>query len=162
MKIFQRLCGLLCAPTPDARLRSGAYIARKKPVELLATPVTQAHSVDTWEGARQAFVGDYLMTGIKGEHWPVAGAKFSTLYETLEQHPDGSLKVRKRVINLAVYQIYKALIFRAGGENFHAQHGDFIIAQDDSNCYPCAPDVFFETFEIVRPARADEQPNFFI
>jgi hypothetical protein len=158
MRIFKHLCRLF-NPTPQ-RIRSRTYIARKKPVELYALRVRQEQVIDTWEGTRTAFVGDYLMTGIQGEHWPVPGDKFEELYDIIEQKTDDTLKVRKRIMEVPVCQIYHDLTFSGNGEDFNAHTGDFIIAYSDGSCYPCVPDVFFETFEIIRPATPAEEPDF--
>lgn len=136
--------------------RSPTYIARRKPVELRAEPVTEEHVVDTWEGPRTAFVGDYIMTGVKGERWPVPGEDFPRLYEVVEAHDDGALTVRKRQMELAVYQTYRPLTFRIRDEDFYAETGYFIVSYDEEDRYPCAPDVFFETFEVLRPATEEE------
>ncbi|MBN1965147.1 MAG: hypothetical protein JW910_10910 [Anaerolineae bacterium] len=133
--------------------RSTTYIARRRPIEMLAEPVATQCVVDTWEGPRTAYPGDFIMTGVKGEHWPVPGAGFDELYEVLGPVEDGpQLRVRKRVMELRTFQTYEPLRFRVHGEDFHAETGYFIVAYEDGSCYPCEPNVFFETFQIVRQA----------
>lgn len=139
--------------------RSLTYIARRKPVRLIARKVEREQTVETWEGPRQAHPGDYVMTGIKGEHWPVPASQFGDLYEIEDKMENGDLHVRKRVMELPVFQTYRVLDFEARGENFHAGVGYFIIRHPDNNMYPCEPLVFFKTFEIIREARQDEEFN---
>ncbi len=141
----------------DTAARSAIYIVRRRPVELIAQYVDEKTLTDTWEGPRTAQVGDYVLTGVKGEQWPVPGSEFDRLYEVIGPTADGqALRVRKKVMELRAFQTYEPLTFAIRGENFHAEPGYFIIAYEDGSCYPCEPEVFFETFEVVRPATPEE------
>ena len=138
-------------------LRSRTYIARRRPVELEAEPVTHEHVVKTWEGPRTAYPGDYVVTGVKGERWPVPGQRFPELYDIVETlGPSGRVRIRKRIFEVPVFQVYQGVRFHVRGEDFHAGTGYFIVSHPDQSCYPCEPDVFFETFEILRPATEGE------
>lgn len=137
--------------------RSKTYIACRRPIELKAQKVTEQQSVQTWEGARTAYVGDYIMFGVQGETWPVPSSQFDDLYHIIGPSDDPDiLRVRKRIMEMQVYQTYHALDFQVRNENFHVEAGYFLIRYDDSSCYPCEPSVFFETFEILRLAEEDE------
>ncbi len=138
--------------------RSRTYIARRRPVELVAEPVREQRVIDTWEGPRTAQPGDYVMTGVRGERWPVPGREFERLYDILGPTEDGSaLRVRKKTVEVPFFQTYRPLDFEIRGENFHAETGYFIISYGEEAMYPCEPGVFFETFEILRPAEEDEE-----
>lgn len=138
--------------------RSKTYIARRKPIIMMAERVTEQQVIETWEGARTAYPGDYIMTGVEGERWPVAAESFAQLYDVLEESTGGrTLRVRKKVRYVPVYQTYRALDFEIRDENFHAEPGYFIVYYGEGDIYPCAPDVFFETFDLIRPARPDEE-----
>jgi hypothetical protein len=149
--------------TKSQQTRSQTFIARRRPIEMKARKVTREYVVDTWEGPRTAYIGDYIMIGVKGESWPVAGDKFRQLYDIVgdtsgETDGEGNtvLRVRKRIMDLPVFQTYQPLHFQTNGEAFSANQGDFIVCQPDGSHYPCDPNVFFETFEIIRPATQDE------
>lgn len=138
-------------------LRSRTYIARRRPVELEAEPVAHEHVVKTWEGPRTAYPGDYVVTGVKGEQWPVPGDRFPELYDIVEALAGGKrVRIRKRIFDMSVFQVYQNVRFHVRNEDFHAGIGYFIVAYPDHSCYPCEPDVFFETFEIVRTAKDSE------
>ena len=58
---------------------------RKKIVELeVEGPITEERVVRTLEGDMKASVGDYIVTGIKGEKYPVKPDIFHELYEKVE------------------------------------------------------------------------------
>ncbi len=137
--------------------RSRTYIARRRPVEMMARRVDEQQVIETWEGPRTAYPGDFVMTGTQNEHWPVAGAKFETLYDVLGPAEDGiNQRVRKKPLEVAVYQTYRPLTFQVGGEDFQAGLGYFIVRYEEGNYAPCEPGVFFETFELLRPAQPEE------
>lgn len=139
--------------------RSQTYIARRKPLELRAEPVTAQCVIDTWEGPRTAFPGDYVMTGVENERWPVPGAQFEELYEVLGPTQPGGpqLRVRKRIMELPVYQTYQPFNYVVRGEKFTVEPGYFIISYGEDDRFPCEPAVFFKTFEIIRLAEPEEE-----
>jgi|GEM_PF-1776646 hypothetical protein len=140
--------------------RSQTYIAGRRPIQLEAVKVEKQQVVETWEGARTAFMGDYILCGTQGEHWPVPGKQFDQLYCIISTHPTGEkLKVQKRTFEMRVYQTYEPLDFQVRNENFHAESGYFIVQANDNSGYPCEPNVFYETFEILRPAADHEYFN---
>ena len=74
---------------------------RKKPVVIEATQwfkkgdhpaVTNAsltgipiYWIDTWEGKMTVLPGDYIITGVKGEHYPCKPDIFEMTYELVEE-----------------------------------------------------------------------------
>lgn len=137
--------------------RSRTYIARSRPVELQTEKVTAQQIVDTLEGPRTAFIGDYIMTGLQGEHWPVPANKFDHLYEVVEMVDAAKpIRVRKKIMEITVFQTYEAKTFETRGEKFYASVGDFIIRKTPDDIYPSKPDQFFEYYEILRSADSEE------
>ena len=139
--------------------RSRTYIARRRPIEMEAELVSEEQVVETWEGPRTAYPGDYIMTGVRGERWPVPGGEFDKLYDILGpvEDKENTFRVRKKAMEVAVFQTYEPITFRIRGEDFHADAGYFIISYgDEDSRYPCEPSVFFEAFEVIRPADEDE------
>ena len=141
--------------------RSKTYIACCRPIELKTQKVTEQQSVETWEGARTAFVGDYIMMGVQGERWPVPANQFDELYRIIGKSKDNPeiLRARKRIMEMQVYQTYEPLDFQVRHENFHVEAGYFLVRYNNNSCYPCEPSVFFETFEILRLAEESEYFN---
>ena len=58
---------------------------RKLPVEIEAEgPVSESQDIATLEGTMRADVGDYIITGIKGERYPCKPDIFTATYEAVE------------------------------------------------------------------------------
>jgi len=150
---------LLRLPILIMDTRSQTYIARRKPLELRADRVNEQKVVNTWEGPRTAYPGDYVMIGVKGEQWPVPGLQFDELYEIMGlAQPGGTqLKVRKRIMELPVYQTYRPFTYEVRGEQFKVEPGYFIVSYSEEDRFPCEPEVFFQTFDIIRTANEEEK-----
>ena len=58
---------------------------RKRPVVIEAIRLTAPHTVRTLEGAMRGRVGDYLVTGVRGEQYPVKAEIFEATYEPVEE-----------------------------------------------------------------------------
>lgn len=58
---------------------------RKKPVEIEAEgPITEVQEIETLEGVMRADVGDYIITGVKGERYPCKPDIFELTYEPVD------------------------------------------------------------------------------
>ena len=61
---------------------------RRRPVVVSARgPLTEPEDVVTLEGTLRADVGDYVVTGVIGESWPVRPDVFAATYEPVEATP---------------------------------------------------------------------------
>lgn len=59
-------------------------------------------------------------------------------------------KYRKRPIVIEAYQTDEHLIIQTLEGPLHASPGDYIITGIRGEKYPCKPDVFHKTYELVR------------
>jgi hypothetical protein len=57
---------------------------RKKPVIIEAEQTSTQQMIDTLEGVMVASPGDWIVTGLKGERYPVKPDIFEMTYETVE------------------------------------------------------------------------------
>lgn len=58
---------------------------RKIPIELEAYQTDVEMDIETLEGVMHASIGDYIVTGIKGEKYPVKPDIFVKLYEEVPE-----------------------------------------------------------------------------
>lgn len=59
------------------------FKVRKKPVICMARIAKKVEYIETLEGTMKAEAGDYIITGVKGEHWPVKPDIFKQTYEVI-------------------------------------------------------------------------------
>lgn len=57
---------------------------RKKPVVVDAIQTDKVQYIDTLEGQMKASIGDWIVTGVNGERYPVKPDIFEKTYEILE------------------------------------------------------------------------------
>lgn len=58
-------------------------IARKKPIEIGYRVAEQVELIPTLEGTMRANAGDYIITGINGEHYPCKPDIFLRSYDII-------------------------------------------------------------------------------
>lgn len=58
---------------------------RKIPIVLEAYQTDEEMDIETLEGVMHASIGDYIVTGIKGEKYPVKPDIFVKLYEEVKE-----------------------------------------------------------------------------
>lgn len=58
---------------------------RKRPVVIEAVQITRPITIETKEGSMRGDVGDWLITGIKGEQYPCKPDIFEATYEPVEE-----------------------------------------------------------------------------
>ena len=64
-------------------VRSDIVKVRKKSIVCEARVAEQVEYIETLEGTMKANVGDYIITGVDGEHWPVKPVIFKQTYEII-------------------------------------------------------------------------------
>lgn len=58
---------------------------RKIPIVLEAYQTDEEMDIETLEGVMHASIGDYIVTGIRGEKYPVKPDIFEKLYEEVKE-----------------------------------------------------------------------------
>ena len=58
-------------------------------------------------------------------------------------------KYRKKPIMVTAYKTDKPLIIKTSKYTFMASAGDYIVTGIDGEKYPCKPDIFEKTYELV-------------
>jgi len=58
-------------------------------------------------------------------------------------------KYRKKPLVVEAYQIDREVMIPTLEGNVLASPGDYIIRGIDGECYPCKPDIFNETYELL-------------
>ncbi len=97
----------------------------KRPVELKAVQTKAAMVVQTLEGPVEAEPGDWIMTGLKGEHWPIKPQAFADSYDTV---PGVADMFRKRSMEILAVQIDEPMqIITNSGKIFNGKTDDWMV-----------------------------------
>lgn len=119
---------------------------RKKPIIIEAYQTFEEKIIPTLEGDMKASVGDYIITGVRGEQYPCKPDVFAKSYETVTDGSDGmtigqaisALEDGKRCARKAwngknqyIELVYNASYIDADGKLVNAKHdtsGNKVIA----------------------------------
>lgn len=80
---YQRMRELEAAGFNLGEIEERAY--RKRPVVIRARRIPEPFTVETLEGTMQGKAGDWLVTGLKGEQYPVDDEIFRATYELADE-----------------------------------------------------------------------------
>jgi len=119
---------------------------RKAPVELKAAQAKVEQMVETWEGPQKAEVGDWIMTGVKGEQWPIKPEVFQKSYEATSTPG----VYRKLPIDVKAVQIDQPMqIFENGTLKFTGKPTDWLVVNFNGKPYFVDNGVFQQTFNAI-------------
>lgn len=121
----------------------------KIPIKVYVEFATESGQIDTLEGPVSYQQGDALVTGVRGERWPVSSSRFEQTYEPVEgQLPGRNGSFTKRPIIVTAVQAEKdmtiQMISRDG--QLSAHKGDWIVTTHDGAQWVVAADIFPKTY----------------
>ncbi|MBX9693059.1 MAG: hypothetical protein K2Z81_11790, partial [Cyanobacteria bacterium] len=134
-------------PTPDQYLVEhiddlGNF--SKRPVELKAVQTQTAMTIQTMEGPVKANPGDWIMTGVKGENWPVRPEVFAASYDAV---PGVADMFRKKPMDIVAVQIDEAmLIITGGGRTLNGKVGDWMVIGPKGDKWVVDNEIFKATY----------------
>lgn len=129
----------------DAWFANG-FKAFKKPAmekyELAATPGT----IDTLEGPVKYPAGYYIMTGPKGEQYPITPEKFTELKDDL----GNCVCTPKKIVKIAKLSDHSGTVDTSWGEKLHYNPREDVIVQHGPGDYGVVKkDIFAQTYEKI-------------
>ena len=132
----------------DDWFANGAFEAYKKPNPERYEIAQQPGTVQTLEGTVTYQAGDYIMTGPKGEQYPISPAKFR---ELKDDAGDG-ICYPKKIIKLAKLADHDgSLILKYNGSKLNYTAGeDYIVRHGPGDYGAVKKDIFAQTYEQVK------------
>jgi hypothetical protein len=116
----------------------------QKPVEVSATRVMETGEVNSLEGTEKCAPGDWIITGVKGERWPISNETFKSKYKAIDEKKG---LYRKRPVSVEAIQMHCSFTVQARWGLLTGQPGDWLVFANESDSYVCAQNVFEETYE---------------
>ena len=136
-------------PTPNFAPPGPGQVFRamKKPIPIGFRFAEEEELIDTLEGPVTANPGDAVMTGTRGEHWPIARETFEATYDF---DMDTSL-ASKRPMAVDVEEMDEPFSVRTkwSGQMLEGKPGDFKVTYGPGDYGIVARDIFFENYEIL-------------
>ena len=144
--------GGAAASLPDLSRDRRTVRVTKRPIPVPVAFAAAEDVIETLEGPVAHRAGDAVLTGVRGERWPVGREAFLSTYDPLSPTARGEdgLYVKRPQETLAL-QLDKSLSVPVGwrSDPLLGQPGDWLLRYDDGSHGVIRDDVFRETYETL-------------
>ena len=128
----------------DDWFKDGGFKTYKRPSKERYEIADEPGTIDTLEGPVKYPKGFYIMTGPKGEQYPISPEKFNDLKDDLG---DG-VCTPKKIIKVAKLADHSGSVDTSWGEKLHYNPGEDVIVRHGENDYGVVKrDIFAQTYE---------------
>ena len=131
----------------DDWFKHGSFETYKKPAKEKYEIADEPGTIETLEGPVKYPAGYYIMTGPKGEQYPITPEKFRDLKDDLG---DG-VCTPKKIMKIAKLADHSGSVATSWGEKLHYTPGEDVIVRHGENDYGVVKkDIFAQTYEISK------------
>jgi hypothetical protein len=128
----------------DAWFDQGSFVTFKKPSPIRYEVASEAGTIETLEGPVKHPAGFYIITGPKGERYPVSPIKFAGLYD---DNRDGTA-TPKKIMKVAKLADHDGVINTSWGEPLNYTKGNDVIVRHGAGDYGAVKkDIFAQTYD---------------
>ena len=134
---------------PDALLRRKS-LYRTRPIEVHVEISNRQQTIDTLEGPVACNPGDAIVTGVKGERYPVPANKFQDKYQPVkEQEGHANGRYSKRIKEVDAAQLHQPLNVQlpSGHGVLIGKPGDWCVWYTETDLAIVACDIFPRLYE---------------
>jgi hypothetical protein len=128
----------------DHWFKNGGFETYKKPAKEKYKIADESGTIETLEGPVKYPKGYYIMTGPKGEHYPISPEKFNDLKD---DHGHG-ICTPKKIVKIAKLADHSGSVDTSWGEKLHYNPGEDVIVRHGHNDYGVVKkDIFVQTYD---------------
>lgn len=127
----------------DSWFTNGSFDTFKKPVPVKYEVAQQPGTVDTLEGPMRYDTGHYIMTGPKGERYPIDRNKFNNLYDD----EGNGIATPKKIMKTAKVADHNGVIKTSWGDLAFTKGNDYIVRHGANDYGVVKPDIFAKTYD---------------
>jgi hypothetical protein len=130
----------------DAWFDMASFKVYKRPAKEKYEIANEPGTIDTLEGPVKYPTGFYIMTGPKGEQYPISPEKFNDLKDDL----GNGIATPKKILKVAKLADHKGTVDTSWGEKLHYNPGEDVIVRHGENDYGVVKlDIFNQTYQLV-------------
>lgn len=126
--------------------------ARRRPLDFEVVFAQERVVINTLEGPVNANAGDAIVTGIRGERWPVPAARFAGLYEPVPPTRMGEGgSYRRQAVSVSTSRLRQPFsVTLVGGRGvLSGKAGDWLVRHPDGSLNIVADQIFQKTYELM-------------
>ena len=133
---------------PDLKSDPASFSCFKKPIPLAFRIAQSPEIVQTKEGPVQAELGAYIMTGTKGENWPIPADQFN--YDILSQDGDTGTAAKKKIIVFAkeMNEHFEVKVSWSAS-TLKGKSGDYLVQYGPGDYGVVDKEIFNETYSVL-------------
>jgi len=140
---MRKLLNIIVESVTDDWFKNGSFETFKNPARERFEVAKQDGTIETLEGPVKYPAGSYIMTGPKGEQYPITPEKFA---ELKDDNGDGTASPKK-IIKLAKLADHDGIVNTSWGEPLHYSTGEDYIVRHGPNDYGVVKkDIFKQTY----------------
>lgn len=135
----------------------GFVTAERLPIALEVEIASRPGVVETLEGAVAYRTGDAIVTGTRGERWPIERMRFGATYDPCPgTQPGLSGRYRRRPLQVSARQLSGPIevVLPDGRGTLRGAAGDWLVESGDQQAI-VAGDIFATTYRIVSTQQGD-------
>lgn len=127
----------------DAWFETGSFKTFKKPAQEKYEIAQQDGTVDTLEGPVRYEAGHYIMTGPKGEKYPITPEKFADLKDDL----GNGVASPKKIMKVAKLADHDGVLHTSWGDLNYTSGNDYIVRHGPNDYGAVKKDIFMQTYD---------------
>jgi hypothetical protein len=127
----------------DAWFKQGGFETYKKPTAIKYQTAIDNGTVDTLEGPVDYMAGHKIITGPKGEKYPITPQKFDTLYDD----NGNNTATPKKIMKVAKLADHDGVIHTSWGDLNYTAGNDYIVRHGTGDYGAVKKDIFAQTYD---------------
>jgi len=127
----------------DKWFEQGSFKTFKKPAKEKYEIARQAGTVQTLEGPVNYQAGHYIMTGPKGEQYPITPEKFHSLKDDM----GNGIAAPKKIPKVAKLADHDGVIHTSWGDLNYTAGNDYIVRHGANDYGAVKKDIFAQTYD---------------
>lgn len=127
----------------DDWFKDSAFKTFKKPNPIRYETATDSGTVDTLEGPIRYEAGHKIITGPKGEKYPVSPESFHDKYDV----DDENTATPKKIIKYAKLADHDGVLHTSWGNLEYTKGNDYIVRHGDGDYGAVKKDIFHQTYD---------------
>lgn len=144
MKTLREYINLLTeSKIDDSWFEQGAFKTYKKPNPIHYETATDSGTIDTLEGPVRYEKGHKIITGPKGEQYPVSPESFFDKYDV----DDENTATPKKIIKYAKLADHNGVLHTSWGDLEYTKDNDYIVRHGEGDYGAVKKDIFHQTYD---------------
>ena len=142
MKTLREYIDMISEKVDDAWFEQGAFKTFKKPNPIHYETAEDSGTIDTLEGPVKYQAGHKIITGPKGEKYPVSPESFHDKYDV----NDENTATPKKIIKYAKLADHDGVLHTSWGDLEYTKGNDYIVRHGEGDYGAVKKDIFQQTY----------------